>query len=357
MRNDQAGTVAREPAAGARQPAAARSGRRPGRLARRLSLLPGLGFVAATTALAFLAARVLPAAHAPTVAVALGAVAANLGLHRPVLQPGTRFATHRLLRIAVVLLGLQLGIPQLAALGLPGLGIVVLTVAVTFTGTQLLGRALGVPPARTLLVATGFSICGASAIAAMEEVADGDEDDTAVAVALVTVCGTLAIVLLPALRGPLGLDPAGFGSWVGASVHDVGQTVATASRVDGSLTDAVVVKLSRVALLAPLVAGVALTRARRGTGSVGTRRPPVLPLFVAGFLGAIVLASTGLLPDRVLTGAETVQQVLLTCALVGLGTGIHHRVLRSTGVRSLCLGLASWLLVAAVAYAGVRLLG
>ena len=110
------------------------------------------------------------------------------------------------------------------------------TVAVTFAGTQLLGRLLAVPPARALLVATGFSICGASAVAAMSEVADADEDDTAVAVALVTLRGSLAIVLLPPLRVPLGLDPVAFGSWVGASVHDVGQTVATASRVDGALS-------------------------------------------------------------------------------------------------------------------------
>lgn len=133
----------------------------------------------------------------------------------------------------------------------------------TFTATRWLGRRLGVPPARALLVATGFSICGASAVAAMEPVADGDEQDTGIAIALVTLCGSLAILLLPALRGPLGLDPTAFGSWVGASVHDVGQTVATADRVPGALTAAVVVKLSRVVLLAPLVTGVSLARNRR----------------------------------------------------------------------------------------------
>lgn len=75
-----------------------------------------------------------------------------------------------------------------------------MTVAVTFAGTRLLGRLLGLPPARSLLIATGFSICGASAVAAMKEVADGDEDDAAVAIALVTLFGSLAIFALPALR-------------------------------------------------------------------------------------------------------------------------------------------------------------
>jgi uncharacterized integral membrane protein (TIGR00698 family) len=322
------------------------------------SPVPGLLVVAACTALAFGVSRLVPSVNPSTAAVVLGALVVNLGLHRPVLHPGTRLAAHRVLRIAVVLLGLQLGVPQLLHLGLAGLAVVVVTVAVTFTGTRLLGRLLGVSPARSLLVATGFAICGASAVAAMEEVAGGDDDDTGIAVALVTLCGSLAILLLPALRGPLRLDPVAFGSWVGASVHDVGQTVATATRVPGALTSAVVVKLSRVVLLAPLVAGMTFTRRRSSTGGGSTSpRPPVVPLFVVGFLTAIALASTGLLPAPVLAAAKTVQSVLLAAALVGLGTGIHLPTLRRTGGRALVLGLLSWLLVGAVAYAGVRLLG
>lgn len=317
--------------------------------------LPGLALAAVGTAASFAIAHAVPAVNPSTVAVVLGAVVANSGLHVPVLHAGTHVASHRLLRIAVVLLGLQLAVSQLLHLGAAGLGVVLVTVAVTFTGTRLLGRLLGISPARSLLVATGFSICGASAVVAMEEVAGGDDDDTAVAVALVTLCGSLAILVLPALRGVLHLQPAAFGSWVGASVHDVGQTVATANRVPGALAAAVVVKLSRVMLLAPLVVGVALTRGRLRTSVATTRRPPVLPLFVAGFLAAIALRSSGLLPGAVLHAAETVQGVLLTAALVGLGTGIHLPMLRRTGGRVLVLGLASWFLVAAVAYGGVRL--
>lgn len=327
------------------------------------SSLPGLAAVAGATGVAFGVAHLVPALNPSTVAVALGALAANLGLHRPVLRAGTHVASHRLLRIAVVLLGLQLALPQLVDLGLGGLGLVLATVAVTFVGTQLIGRALGIPRARALLVATGFSICGASAVAAMSDVADGDEEDTAVAIALVTLCGSLAIVLLPLLRGPLGLDPSDFGRWVGASVHDVGQTVATANRVPGALTTAVVVKLTRVILLAPLVAGVGLAGRRRaragaaaGAGAEPVRQAPVVPLFVVGFLGAIALSSTDLLPAQALTVAKHVQEVLLVAALVGLGTGIQVSTLRRTGGRALVLALASWVLVAATAYAGLVLL-
>jgi uncharacterized membrane protein YadS len=146
---------------------------------------------------------------------------------------------------------------------------------------------------------------------------------------------------------------------VGASVHDVGQTVATASRVDGALDAAVVVKLSRVILLAPLVAAVGLHRRLALPRDTHTRqrRPPVMPLFVVGFLIAVALTSTGWLPATMLHHAQLLQEALLVAALFGLGTTINLQTLRSTGGRALLLGLLSWLLVAATAYFGVILLG
>ncbi|TNM64322.1 putative sulfate exporter family transporter [Streptomyces sp. NP160] len=324
--------------------------------------LPGLAVAAVATAVAFGVSWLVPGLGPTTVAVVLGLVVANAGLQRAVLAPGTAFASRRLLRTAVVLLGLQLPLGAVLALGWEGLLVVVVTVAVTFAGTLLLGRALGLPPGRGLLVSTGFSICGASAIAAVEPLARARKDDVTTAVALVTLCGSLAILVLPPLAGPLGLDPVAFGAWVGASVHDVGQVVATASRVDGALQTAVVVKLARVALLAPLVAGVGLAarRAARtadGGDDAARARVPLLPLFVVGFLVAVAVRSTGLVPAGLLEAAQVVQTVLLVAALYALGTGIRLRVLARTGARSLVLGLASWVLVAAVAYAGVRLLG
>jgi len=320
------------------------------------ALLPGLALVIAATLLAFGVAGVFPAVTATTVAVVLGAVLRSTGLHKPAFAPATKLVSKRVLRIAVVLLGLSLPLSQVRALGTGGIVLVVGVVVVTFFGTQLLGRLLGISPDRSLLVATGFSICGASAIAAVRPATDADEEDTTTAIALVTLCGSLAILLLPLLRTPLGLDVHSFGAWAGASVHDVGQAVATGDRVPGALTTVVVVKLSRVLLLAPLVALVALRR-RRAAGVAGTPMPPVLPLFVAGFVAAVLLRSTGVLPASLLDGAQHVQQVLLVAALFGLGTGIDLPRLLQTGRRSIALGLLSWLLVAAVALVGVKTLG
>lgn len=299
-----------------------------------------------------------PQVQPGTVAVALGALLVNLRMVPDAAAAGLTFSSKRLLRVAVVLLGFALSLRQVAELGGPGLVVVLVTVAVAFFGTLALARLLRVRAATGLLVATGFSICGASAIAAMEPVAKGRKDDTAVSIALVTLCGSLAILVLPLLRHPLGLeDPVAFGQWVGASVHDVGQVVATGNVVDGSLGSAVVVKLTRVVLLAPLVLGVGLYlhRRRRDTAADGAGRPPVVPLFVAAFVAVIVLNSVIDLPGGLLEIIGTAQEVLLAVALFALGTGIRWQVMRRAGGRPLLLGLLSWVLVAGVAYAGVQL--
>jgi len=318
--------------------------------------LPGLIITVIATAVSFTIAQFIPSLNASTIAVVLGAITVNLGFHRPTFAPGTRFASHRLLRIAVVLLGLQLSLTQVQHLGAKGLIVVLVTVIATFVGTQALGRLLGVSPSQSLLVATGFSICGASAIKAMEENADANDDEVSIAIALVTLCGSLAILLLPVLKAPLGLDTRAFGTFVGASVHDVGQTVATANQVAGALSFAIIVKLTRVILLAPMVAIVGAVRHKRhGHAEGSTRRLKIFPLFVVGFVAAIALRTSNLLPDSPLAAAKTVQQILLVAALFGLGTGIEFSKIRRTGGRALGLGLLSWLLIGTVAYFGVRL--
>ncbi|MFE6779724.1 YeiH family protein [Streptomyces sp. NPDC057702] len=321
-----------------------------------------------------MAHRLLPAVPMLTVAVVLGVVAAHLrgvrGLVRGRCRPGLSYAGKRLMRVGVVLLGLELSLGDVLGLGWATVAMVFAVVGATFLGTLWLGRRLGLPGDQPLLIATGYSICGASAIGAVSEASDSDERDVATSVALVTLCGTLAIVVLPLLQHPLGLTDTEFGRWAGASVHDVGQVVATAQTASpAALGDAVLVKLMRVAMLAPLVAVVALSvRARsrsrasapaRVNGAApaagGARRPPLVPLFVAGFLAMVALRSTGVLPGGAIEGVGHARELLLAAALFGLGSAVHLPTLARTGGRVAALGLSAWLVIAGVSYAGVLL--
>jgi len=255
-------------------------------VATATSLVPGLVLVGLGTLAADAVSNAIGPLSTLVAAVIVGAMIGNLGIAADAASPGLRFAAKRLLRVGVVLLGLRLSLGDLTALGVPTLAVIFATVTATFFGTQWLGRRLGLSSPLALLVATGFSICGASAIAAVEGSTDADEDEVAAAIGLVTLFGSLAIVVLPLLSGWLGLAPVAFGTWVGASVHDVAQVVATASTGGSAVVAvAVVVKLTRVALLAPIVAGINLNRRRTTAQNLDSAadRPPVLPMFVVGF--------------------------------------------------------------------------
>jgi uncharacterized integral membrane protein (TIGR00698 family) len=312
---------------------------------------------AAAVAVAFVIHRRAAAVSPLVVSVAIGALLTNLGVINERIRPGLAYAAKRLLRIGVVLLGTQLAARNVVKLGGSGIAVVLVVVVATFFGTQFLGRRLGLSAPMSLLVATGFSICGASAIAAVEPLSGADEEEVTYAIAMVTLCGSLAIVILPLLnRLWLKLDDAAFGSWVGASVHDVAQTVAASSAVsEQARAAAVIVKLTRVVLLAPLVAGVSVWRRRHGAALSSGARPPVLPLFVVGFLAAIALRSTGWLTPATIRTLKSAEQVLLAMALVGLGAGVQWSKLRRVGGRPLVLALASWVFIAAISLVGVRL--
>jgi len=296
-------------------------------------------------------------------ALVLGVLIGNIISIPKVFVSGQKFAAKKVLRFGIVLLGTQLALKQVVDLGDRELIVVVGVVALTFLGTLWLGPRLGVSKSLSLLIATGFSICGASAVAAMEGVVEADEEEVTYAIALVTLCGSLAIVLLPLLRNLIGLsDPQLFGSWVGASVHDVAQVIATSSTGgDPTVQAATVVKLSRVVLLAPLVACVSIWVRRSSSGLVAKAkkadktRVSVVPLFVIGFLVMIAVRTTGIIPENLLSKIKTIEQVCLASALVGLGSDVRIAKLIKVGGRPLLLALISWFGIAAVSLIGVRL--
>ena len=314
------------------------------------SVVPGLLLVAALTAVATAVNAVASTVSALLVGVLLGALVGNLGLVPVRLQPGFRFAARRVLRFGIVLLGLRLSLSDVADLGAITVVVVVVTVLATFVGTQALGVRLGLSRDLSLLIATGYSICGASAIVAVEGSTDATEDEVAVSIGLVTLCGTLAILTIPPLGDLLGLTDRQLGTWIGAGIHDVGQ-VAAAGSVAGTaaLAVAVVVKLTRVSLLAAIVTWVNVSR--RSTSADETERRPILPLFVVGFLAMVLLRTTEILDDGIVDAVKEIEGVLLTAALVGLGAGVQAKRIRALGPAPLLVGLLAWILVAGVSLA------
>lgn len=323
-------------------------------------LLPGLAIALGVSVVAFVVHHRVSVVSPHVVSVFFGMLGATFGRVEAAFKPGLKFSAKRVLRGGIVLLGFRLSLSELGKLGPRALVAVVAVVIATFFGTQWLAKRLGLSRSLGLLMATGYSICGASAIAAVEPFAGADEEEVAYSIALVTLCGTLAIVVLPSLGSLMGMGASQFGAWVGASVHDVGQVVAAAStHGQKSLAVAVIVKLTRVVMLAPLLAFVAIgSRRRLGDAVVdGAKRPPILPLFIVLFLVAVAVRSSGMLSTATLVHIKDAETILLGMGLVGLGSNVDLRKLRAVGGKPLALGLGSWALVAAVSVVAVGLSG
>ncbi len=227
----------------------------------------------------------------------------------------------------------------------------------------------GLSRSQTLLIAGGFSICGAAAAAAVDGVIESEDDELVTSVALVVLFGTAMIPLLPLLAGWIGLGPARAGMWAGASIHEVAQVVAASGVIGGgALALGVVVKLGRVLMLAPVLAVISLRERRlrsrsrgvggpeRGSAAIGRGgRPPLVPLFVVGFVALMAARTSGLVPSAALSLAKPVETALLTIAMFALGTGVRVDSLRRVGPRPFVLAAVTTAWVATISLGGILL--
>lgn len=319
------------------------------------SFVPGLALALLMAALGWAVNRLIPLASPLLVALLVGIVLGNAVALPEAVRPGLALSAKFLLRCGVVLLGVQVSLSAIAALGWPLIVLVVGATVVTFLLTAAVARRLGVRPAAGLLIAAGCSICGAAAIAGMNGAVDAEEDEVATAIGIITLFGLIAIPVVVVTGGLLGLPAQAFGAWSGASIHEVAQVVAAAGTVGGAaLTTAVVVKLTRVVMLAPLVAGVAAINRRQVTSG---RRPALVPWFVIGFMVAVCVRSFAPLPAAFFSGAQIVQTLLLAMAMFGLGAGVPLGRLLRNGGRPLMVGAIASVFLSVTTLVGVLALG
>ncbi|HWY24875.1 MAG TPA: YeiH family protein, partial [Nevskia sp.] len=312
---------------------------------RFAALLPGLAALGAIAALAAAAAATPQLTRLGigtlTLAIALGMLGGNLVPARwaHAVSPGAMFSQRTLLRLGVGLYGLRLTAQQIGAVGLRGVLIDLLVIASTLGLALWAGvRWFKLDRDTALLVGTGSAICGAAAVMAAEPVVRAPPHKVAIAVATVTVFGSLSILVYPLLFPLLGLDASQFGIYIGSTVHEVAQVVAAGKAVSPAAADqAVVVKLIRVALLAPvmLLLGRLVGAGKNGATAA---RPPLLPWFIGLFVAAAALNSLGLVAGPLHAALLQLDSVLLALAMAALGWSSSVRQMRQAGFKPLLLG-------------------
>ena len=328
-------------------------------LSGRMAILPGL---ALSLVLAFGCIRLKEAtglaALNPVVVALVAGIALRAAFGLPgILRPGTAFAVRPVLRAAIVILGLQVTLGQLASVGVGALGLAFCSVALTVPFTIWLGARLGVDTALSQLIGTGTGICGASAIVAANQVARGSQEDVAYALAVITLCGTAALILYPTLGLLLGLDARAYGLWAGSSIHEVVQAVgAAAAGGPVSAEIGTITKLARVVLLAPAVLALgAWVRHSAPRGGQDRHIKAPVPWFAFGFLLMVGVASTHLLPPVVDRAGRFLVPLMLAAAVAALGLNTDLAALRAKGLRPLLLGVGATVFVALVGLIGARL--
>ena len=274
-------------------------------------------------------------------------------------KQGVTFSLRRLLRLAIILLGLQLTASQIIEIGGRGIGIIAASVLATFAFTVWIGKLLGVAPKLAQLIAAGTSICGASAVIATNTVTNADDEDVAYSVACVTVFGSVAMFSYPLLEGLLHLDPHGFGLWAGASIHEIAQVVAVAFQ-DGQQAGefGTIAKLSRVMLLAPMVIAIGFMTARGANRTSEAGKPPArppLPWFVLGFVALVGVNSLVTIPPEARAWIVAATTFLLSIALAAMGLETDIGKLASRGFRPALLGAFAFLFIASFSLALIKL--
>lgn len=305
-----------------------------------------------------------------TVAIALGLLLGNAAprLSAGRWAVGLALAKRPILRAGIVLYGLRVTLQDVVALGWVGLALDVFVVASTVTLAYWLGvRWLGLQRGQAMLIGAGSAVCGAAAVLATAPVVRARAEEVAVAVATVVVFGTVSMVFYPivfhySLSAGLPLIPSApeqFGLYLGATVHEVAQVVAAGAAISPEAAGAAIVaKMLRVMLLAPLLLAMAWwlvcedqkdndQSAKNASTWAQMQANGAIPWFAFGFLGVVLLHSTGWLSPAVVAAGVSLDGWLLTIAMAALGLGTQASAIRAAGWRPMLLAalLMLWLVL------------
>lgn len=267
--------------------------------------------------------------------------------------PGIAFSAKKILRFAIILYGFRLTFQNVLSVGASAIIVDIIIIIGTLGLGLLTGKLLRIDKEISLLTSTGSAICGAAAILGMEPILDNKAHKTAIAVSTVVIFGTIAMFLYPVLynNGVLDLNDQQWGIFTGATVHEVAHTVGAGNAMSENISEiAIIVKMIRVAFLAPvlLITALLITRKTKQTDLNSTNSVKItIPWFAFGFIAVIGFNSLHLLSQSLVDGINYFDTFLLTMAMTALGIETHLRKFKEAGAKPFILALVLfvWLIV------------
>lgn len=329
-----------------------------------LKLLPGLLLSVTVAAFSCLIESILPihVIGSAVIAMFIGMFANCFLGNAALLTPGLKFTSKKVLKFAIILLGLSLNISTILHVGRLSLTVMVFTLLTCFGGGHFIGKALGLNWKLSNLISAGTGICGGSAIAAVSTTIEADDSDVAYAMSATFIFDMAMIILFPIMGRALGMTDEAFGIWAGTAVNDTSSVVATGYAFSEGAGDfATMVKLTRTLAIIPTVvvfAFIQLSIKRReaaecsmdGSGlkaSFSIRK--IFPWFILGFLAMSVLASVFPIPAEFVSASKSLSKFLMVCALAAIGLNTSFTSLKNAGIRPMIHGFIISALVVIVA--------
>jgi|TARA_R110002049_G_scaffold29305_16_gene99641 uncharacterized integral membrane protein (TIGR00698 family) len=253
---------------------------------------------------------------------------------------GLDFASRAILRGGIILLGLQVTLMQIMDLGLAPFGALVLVMISALVGALVFARLAGQTTEAGILAGGATAICGTSAALALYGVIGNKRvSQTHFTITLVgiTIASAIALTCYPLVAHWLSLSDAQAGFLTGAAIHDVAQAIGGGYAVsDEAGANATVIKLARVALLAPLVAIVAIVVKSRNNKADNQKQSLriAVPGFIVLFLALLITNSFVPIPIEAREAGLLVSKSMLLLAVVATAMRSQLSFLLDAGWRT-----------------------
>lgn len=270
-------------------------------------------------------------------------------------QTGITFSSKKLLRLGIILLGMRLNLMDIYNAGASVFLIAFINLVFALVVVYGLTKVFHVDKKLGILTACGTAICGAAAVVAIAPQIKANEKETAVGAAIVALLGTVFTLVYTVLYSLFHLTPTEYGIFAGGTLHEIAHVIAAASAGGNEAIDmAVIVKLTRVALLVPvaIVIGILYRRIDKGQDNGGFSLS-IIPWFILGFLAMSAINSLGIVPANVAQAFVNIAYVLIGMAMAGLGLNVEIKTFKQLGVKafiagfigSICLSILGYVLV------------
>nr|WP_257144034.1 putative sulfate exporter family transporter [Bacillus sp. AFS002410] len=270
------------------------------------------------------------------------------------LRAGIQFSSKRLLRFAIILYGLKLNMVVIFNDGLPlllrGAGTIIFSIVVLMIIAKWLKADLNL----SLLLSIGTGICGAAAVAAISPIIKSKDEDTAMAVGIIALVGTIFSIIYTLIYPLLPISPTEYGAWAGISLHEIAHVaLAAAPAGQDALAHALLAKLARVFLLIPVCFILLFWMKKKGKldGEAKLEFPWFLIGFVImSFVGSYVLGKEVPISNKSMSDIAAFTSFILTMSMTGLGLNINLKELRTKSLRPLIAIIITSILLSFVTY-------